>query len=401
MKYLILSHTFVSCSLNRFKTATATAIDYMINYTPAPSVKILKETSEEIDSKSLGKWFPKASVVKSGVCYSNDYLAVLAKERKRQQRQQVKSSSSNSASNNKTTNAATTIIPPEPKTSLVLFYQYVSPPWSQNKVSAFCTYITNIAKTHRTNIGGRVRVSTEGVNCTVSAASTSGGDTSSNREEGSGQVDVDPQWEAAQTLRHFAQDLINFDPQFSETDFKYIDGLSADRHFKELKLLPVKELVFYGIREEDCGGGSGGAGGKQQQSGGSIGGGRGVDANGAAAESSSDVPKDGIGGIHLDAKEYHEMLKKKDAVVIDVRNHYEAAIGRFDGQMQVDDSTTKAAGGTDDGDEGRDDGGKKGGAEYIDPKMRKSTDFTSWLAEPETKKKLEGKTVMMFCTGEN
>lgn len=246
-----------------------------------------------------------------------------------------------------------------------------------------------------------MRVSTEGVNCTVSAASTSGGDTSSNREEGSGQVDVDPQWEAAQTLRHFAQDLINFDPQFSETDFKYIDGLSADRHFKELKLLPVKELVFYGIREEDCGGGSGGAGGKQQQSGGSIGGGRGVDANGAAAESSSDVPKDGIGGIHLDAKEYHEMLKKKDAVVIDVRNHYEAAIGRFDGQMQVDDSTTKAASGTDDGDEGRDDGGKKGGAEYIDPKMRKSTDFTSWLAEPETKKKLEGKTVMMFCTGEN
>ena len=67
---------------------------------------------------------------------------------------------------------------------------------------------------------------------------------------------------------------------------------------------------------------------------------------------------------------------------------------------------------------------EKGGATYIDPKMRKvrttnlhtsvdkdaepntirrtgaqSTDFPSWLAEPETKKKLEGKTVMMFCTG--
>ena len=95
------------------------------------------------------------------------------------------------------------------------------------------------------------------------------------------------------------------------------------------------------------------------------------------------------------------LSQKLDKKAVDVRNHYEAAIGRFDGQMQVDDSTTKAAGGTDDGDEGRDDGGKKGGAEYIDPKMRKSTDFTSWLAEPETKKKLEGKTVMMFCTGEN
>ena len=45
----------------------------------------------------------------------------------------------------------------------------------------------------------------------------------------------------------------------------------------------------------------------------------------------------------------------KETVVIDVRNHYEAVIGRFDGQET------------------------KEGAKYIDPKMRKSTDFKNWL----------------------
>jgi predicted sulfurtransferase len=220
-------------------------------------------------------------------------------------------------------------------------------------------YITNIAKNHRPNIGGRIRVSIEGVNATVSAASTTSTTTSSNGN-------LEPEFEAAQTLRHFAQDLRQFDPvAFSNTDFKYVDGLSADRHFKELKLLPVKELVFYGIKEEDC-------------SGATV-------STAAAADASSSTGKEVKGGgVHLDAIEYHEMLKRKDAVVIDVRNHYEAAIGRFDGQMEKESKEQK----------GND------GAEYIDPKMRKSTDFTSWLAEPETKQKLEGKTVLMFCTGE-
>jgi len=53
--------------------------------------------------------------------------------------------------------------------------------------------------------------------------------------------------------------------------------------------------------------------------------------------------------------------------VIDVRNHYEADIGRFDGQKKV------------------------GGALYVDPKMRKSTDFIPWLENKETQKALEGK----------
>ncbi len=36
---------------------------------------------------------------------------------------------------------------------------------------------------------------------------------------------------------------------FSKTDFKYIDDLPSDRAFKDLKVLPVTELVFYGVGE--------------------------------------------------------------------------------------------------------------------------------------------------------
>lgn len=63
-------------------------------------------------------------------------------------------------------------------------------------------------------------------------------------------------------------------------------------------------------------------------------------------------------------------MLSKDAVIIDVRNHYEAEIGRFVKQQKL------------------------GGAQYIDPMMRKSTDFKEWLAREDTKKRLEGKQVI-------
>mmetsp|Transcript_23377 Transcript_23377/g.46923 ORF Transcript_23377/g.46923 Transcript_23377/m.46923 type:complete len:783 (-) Transcript_23377:32-2380(-) len=396
------------------KNSEPTLEEYLQNYNPAPPVKIAIESN--IDSKSLGKWFPKASVIKSSVCYSNDYLVKLEKDRKKaqnidgqQQQQQTNrmKKKKNKEENNEdqgdsTTETSTTgkqqhnnqqqqqqitiqDLPKEPKASLVLFYQYVNPPWSQAKVSSLLTYLTNIAKTHRPNIGGRIRISTEGVNATVSAAST--------EESNKSDSDIDPKFEAAQTIRHFTEDLRNFDPvRFAETDFKFIDDLSADRHFKELKLIPVKELVFYGIREEDCalnggksaGGGSNASDGKDGKDG---------PASGVAVGGAPGT-KEARGGIHLDAKDYHEMLKRKDAVVIDVRNHYEAAIGRFDGQMEGDRSDASV-----EEKNGAAEKAKKGGAEYIDPKMRKSTDFTSWLEDSQTKEKLENKTVLMFCTG--
>jgi rhodanese-related sulfurtransferase len=41
----------------------------------------------------------------------------------------------------------------------------------------------------------------------------------------------------------------------------------------------------------------------------------------------------------------------------------------------------------------------KGGAEFLDPMMRNSREFPKWLNAPETKEKLKGKKVMMYCTG--
>jgi predicted sulfurtransferase len=256
--------------------------DYLLDYEP-----IAIPESTKVEASSLGKWFPKAKVIKSAVVYCQ---------------------------NNKESEKA-----PE-KSSLLLFYQYAS--WSESTVDRLILYLTHVATTRRT-LGGRIRIAPEGVNATVSSI-----------DHGS--------MSSQATLRHFCQDLRRFDPEaFRDTDFKFIDGIQPDRHFKDLKLLPVKELVFYGIRDKD-----------------------------APLER---------GGKHVDAKQFHELLGMDETVVVDIRNHYEAAIGRFDGQLRA------KGGGL--------------GAEYVDPKMRKSTDFPSWLERPETKEKLKGKRVLMYCTG--
>lgn len=75
------------------------------------------------------------------------------------------------------------------------------------------------------NLGGRVRVAREGFNATLSGG--------------------------ADALREFARSLGDFDIHFKKTDFKYIDGLDSSKHFKDLKVVPVEELVFYGVRPED------------------------------------------------------------------------------------------------------------------------------------------------------
>jgi predicted sulfurtransferase len=266
------------------------------------------EGGEGNSSATLGKWFPNALLLKCPVNYTNTGQLLL----------------------NSSTLTKEDIQMENPLASLVLFYQYsaaaAGKQWSPNQVKLLMTYLSTVAR--RRNIGGRIRVATEGVNATISA------------------VDM-PNLSAREALRHFAQDLKNFDPAvFSSADFKYIDDLPADRHFKELRIIPVQELVFYDIRENE-----------------------------APLQPGLQNNAGPTGGIHLDAKEYHQMLKKENTVVVDVRNHYETIIGRFDGQESV------------------------GGANYIDPKMRKSTDFKGWLAKDETKKKLKDKTVLMFCTG--
>jgi predicted sulfurtransferase len=293
-----------------------------------PSAEVLasnkgsKVVTDDVDEggdggRTLGKWFPNALLIKSSVTYTNTGQLML--------------NGSNVDESARVDN---------PRSSLVLFYQYTKQhTWSQSKLKTLMTYLSTIAR--KRNLGGRIRVAQEGVNVTVSAVDTSS-------------------VTAQETLRHFAQDLRNFDKEvFSQTDFKYIDDLPADRHFKELKVIPVQELVFYGIKEDD-----------------------------APLDDTEEL--DGIkGGVHLDAKEYHQMLGKDNTVVIDVRNHYETLIGRFDGQQQNDQSRDPKASASQ----------KPTGAEYLDPLMRKSTDFKSWLAKNETQEKLKDKTVLMYCTG--
>jgi rhodanese-related sulfurtransferase len=77
----------------------------------------------------------------------------------------------------------------------------------------------------------------------------------------------------------------------------------------------------------------------------------------------------------LEPQDYHQKLSEPNTVVIDVRNTYESDIGRFGKQEGI------------------------GGATLIVPEMRKSTDFPAWINKEETKQKLQGKNVLMYCTG--
>lgn len=201
--------------------------EFLKNYEPIPLPPQGKDVSSPA-TQSLGKWFPKAKVIKSITSASDD--------------------------------AHRTV-----RASILLFYQYSI--WPKAKVHQLLTYLSQIAE--KRHLGGRIRVAQEGVNATVSS------------------VDCDGQ-SAACTLRHFCQDLKNFDNIFMETDFKFMDNLAADRHFKDLKLLPVKELVYYGFDEK------------------------------ALAD----------GGKHVEAEAFHKLLEQDSTVVIDVRNHYESAIVR-------------------------------------------------------------------------
>ena len=139
-------------------------------------------------------------------------------------------------------------------------------------------------------------------------------------------------------IRDFCMALRKWKPDiFNQTDFKLTDGCSKEIQFKALSLRKVDELVKYGL-------------------------------DGEKAPSIS-----AHGGHHVDALEFHKLMEKESTVIIDVRNHYETCIGRF---VPPD-----------------------GGADYIDPMMRTSSDFPKWLNSESTKEKLNGKNVLMYCTG--
>lgn len=197
---------------------------------------------------------------------------------------------------------------PDQTITLLLFYTYVEPVWDEGTYDFMLKTLQELGD--RLNLTGRMRVAKEGLNCTLTGSH-------------------DAIVEYCTTLRKLRP------KEFDKTEFKLTDDLPMDQRFPNLKVFKVIELVHYGL------------------------------------EGSKAPPIAKYHGTHLEPKDYHKKLAEKDTVVIDVRNHYEAAIGRFAAPN----------------------------SKWLDPKMRKSTEFPVWLDKPETKEMMRGKQVMMYCTG--
>lgn len=195
-------------------------------------------------------------------------------------------------------------------TTILLFYQYVEPPWSNEVYKHVLHHVEGLGK--QAKVTGRMRIAKEGLNCTLTGS--------------------------RESILKFCQSLRQWKPElFGQTEFKLTHELPERDRFPDLKIIPVAELVNYGL-------------------------------DGAKAP-----PIQQYHGTHLEPSDYHKKLGQKDTVVIDVRNHYEAAIGHFQPP--------------------------EGTAEWVDPKMRRSTEFPAWLDDEKTKETLRDKTVLMYCTG--
>eukprot|EP00536_Pseudo-nitzschia_multiseries_P015429 jgi/Psemu1/218062/e_gw1.886.17.1 len=157
--------------------------------------------------------------------------------------------------------------------SIVLFYQYKEPVWTEPEFQKALKLFLSIGR--KFSMTGRGRIAPEGVNCTLTAPS-------------------------AEQIRGFCQALrdewgvVDNDSDknlFQETDFKITDGLPQSQRFKSLSIRKTDELVAYGLE----------------------------------GEKAPSIEK--FGGEHLTAVDYHNALQDKNTVVIDVRNAYETAIG--------------------------------------------------------------------------
>ena len=201
--------------------------------------------------------------------------------------------------------------------TLLLFYTYVEPWWDEATYNFMLKTLQEVGT--KLGLTGRMRVAREGLNCTLT---------------GTHEAIV----EYCTTLRQLRP------KDFSATEFKLTNDLPLAQKFPNLKVFKVVELVHYGL------------------------------------DGTKAPPIAKFQGTHLEPKDYHAKLAQPNTVVIDVRNHYEAAIGRF---VPPESS---------DPDEGN-------GPQWLDPKMRKSTEFPVWLDKQETKEMMKGKQVLMYCTG--
>lgn len=205
--------------------------------------------------------------------------------------------------------------------TLLLFYQYIEPVWDEKTYNFMLTRLQKVGKDLQ--LTGRMRVAREGLNCTLTGSHDS--------------------------IMEYCRTLKRLRPtEFANTEFKLTSNLPQAQKFPNLKVFKVVELVHYGL------------------------------------EGSKAPPIAKFSGTHLEPKDYHKKLGESNTVIIDVRNHYEAAIGRFVPPKEGE--------------------GVKQGEEppkWLDPKMRKSTEFPAWLDRPEVKEEMKGKQVLMYCTGKS
>lgn len=189
-------------------------------------------------------------------------------------------------------------------TTILLFYAYCEPQMTrsaQDQMIADCHGCLS-----RLGITGRLRVAREGFNATLTGPTPA--------------------------IRDFTTFLRKADPRtFGETDFKYVDGQTANKRLKDLKVWPVTEIVTYGFDP-------------------------------------ADAPLD-MRGTHLPPRDFHKAMEDSNSIMIDVRNFNESLIGKF----------------------------APPGGPVLDPHMRRSTEFPEWVEK--NKKELEGKKVLMYCTG--
>lgn len=213
--------------------------------------------------------------------------------------------------------------------SLLLFYQYMEPPWDEPSYEEVLKVAERIGNDMK--VTGRMRVAREGFNCTLTTIST-------------------PETSSVDTILQFCKALRQWKPAlFCKTEFKVTHDLPRAQAFPALKVIPVVELVHYGL------------------------------------DGSKAPPIERYGGTHLEPLDYHKKISQPNTVIIDVRNHYEATIGHF---QPPTESASDTSGKT-----------NQKPAKYLDPLMRKSTEFPAWLNSAETQNELKGKQVLMFCTG--
>jgi predicted sulfurtransferase len=149
--------------------------------------------------------------------------------------------------------------------TILLFYQYKEPIWTQKEHKQVLKDVIALGQTHK--ITGRGRVAPEGLNCTLS-----------------GRPD---------DIRKFCLGLRDYNTLFMNTDFKLTDGVPVAHLFKSLSIRKTKELVAYGL----------------------------------AGEKAPSLSK--FSGDHLEAIDYHKAMQDTNTVIVDVRNSYESAIGNF------------------------------------------------------------------------